>query len=151
MAKKKNYIWVGILIIGFLLYSSYNPVETQSIFDDIGNSFGCASNHNPNKIVQCCEEVANPPSCPYQCVNPLIESEECSSNVIETQEKCEQCHGEWRITSCMANPSSIFCLCVGGQSITKTQDGGQYSVCKIGLSEYEEWDYYNTKCPNNMY
>lgn len=52
----------------------------------------------------------------------------------------------------MPNPSSYFCNCMGGKSITKiSQNGGQYGVCKIGFSEQEEWSYLKEKCPSNRW
>ena len=50
-----------------------------------------------------------------------------------------------------ANPSSVFCGCMGGKGIPKTNDLGQYSMCQLsdglnGVKEIEEWEYYRQNC-----
>ena len=82
---------------------------------------GCSSPPK-SKIQQCCADLEN-----------------LGSNVQEGQ-------------AGMPNPSSVFCNCVGGTSrVITSADGGQYSVCKVGLTEQEEWAYLRSKCPNSKW
>lgn len=45
-------------------------------------------------------------------------------------------------TPCMANPASVFCTCMGGESKIKETDKGQSGICKIDGNEYDEWEYF---------
>ena len=61
-----------------------------------------------------------------------------TSKVSECLEKTS-CKGA---TPCMANPASVFCTCMGGESQIKETDKGQAGICKIDGNEYDEWEYF---------
>ena len=48
----------------------------------------------------------------------------------------------------MADPSSVFCRCIGGTTTIREESAGQRGMCKIGLSEVDAWKLFYEKCPN---
>ncbi|OGM17658.1 hypothetical protein A2V56_04665 [Candidatus Woesebacteria bacterium RBG_19FT_COMBO_42_9] len=51
-------------------------------------------------------------------------------------------------TPCMANPASVFCICMGGEEKIVNSSLGQSGVCKIDGNEYDEWEYFRRFAPS---
>lgn len=61
----------------------------------------------------------------------LTKSQQCYKKV--TNIKCP------KDTTCMSDPTSSFCTCMGGSTEIREETGGQYGVCIINGETYEEW------------
>jgi len=61
---------------------------------------------------------------------------------------CSQDKGE----AGMANPASVYCEEQGGELEIRSNDAGEYGVCKFDDgSECEEWQFYRGECSPGMY
>lgn len=48
----------------------------------------------------------------------------------------------------MANPASVYCQKLGGKTIMKSNDKGQYGMCQLpDGSQIEEWELYRRDHP----
>lgn len=71
----------------------------------------------------------------------------------ETSAKAKECYAKTQCDSpegtelSCANPAAVFCTCMGGELEIRENDQGQYGLCKIDGSEYDEWDYYRSWFP----
>ena len=67
-----------------------------------------------------------------------------------TAEKCleEVSCSDDAIGSCLPNPASAFCVCMGGKTtIENSDDGSQFGTCTIDNEVYDEWDFYGMYLP----
>jgi putative hemolysin len=48
------------------------------------------------------------------------------------------------LVPCMANPASVFCVCMGGEEKIIENSIGQSGICKIGGKEQDEWKYFRS-------
>jgi putative hemolysin len=77
---------------------------------------------------------------------PLTKAEECYEQV--TNSNCPEgtvCEN----SAMMANPASLFCICMGGSLEIREKTEGQYGVCTINGEEYDEWEYFEMMSPKN--
>jgi len=68
-------------------------------------------------------------------------SQNVGTKINECFEK-SSCRG-FSVTKTMcANPSSVFCTCMGGISSIQDTTQGQKGICLISGKEYDEWEYF---------
>jgi putative hemolysin len=85
----------------------------------------------------------------YFTYNPLKLNSTQKTDPFSKLNKTESCYLQARNTK--ANPTTIFCTCMGGQwRLAKTQQGTS-GKCKIeGIErEYDDWEYFRKMNPND--
>ena len=104
------------------------------------------------KLVAQLKELTSPTVAPTQAPTSeptetpeMVASPSASPKVQTKVEKClasTACEGD---KPCMANPTAVFCACMGGKSTIKTAaDGSQSGVCTISGKAYDEWEYFRS-------